>query len=443
MKKLLLLILAAILIPASIWAVGTKHFGTVDPSTAAYGVTWDEDNTSPTLTRTGALASFNTAASPGDANLPIQAAMRRVILNDAGVVQYYLCSTDSTKKEDCTTASVLDGTDGQVMVQIAKFYYKYSYVASTNVHSWSISAVQIAGFEPHPAFYKDGAWVDYRYIGAYEGVGWDNSASAYIDHGNVAATGWSGTTIDTANDKLSSVSGKNPITDETRDEFRSIALNRGAGWRQLDFYLASAVQLLYLVEYASFYNQDVIGEGRTQLTDGTWEKGSYIKETGNSNSDGNATNNVEYAGDADDVGAEDAYMTYRGIENFYGNIWKWVDGFNINGNIPYVSNTETDFADDTTTNYTQLTDTGGSGITLHNVDGYPTTLEQTRGGFLPSAVGGSSSTYITDYYYQNTGWRVALLGGNAAYAAIAGVFCWALNNASSAGSVGIGSRVCF
>ncbi|MBW2342495.1 MAG: hypothetical protein JRF53_00520 [Deltaproteobacteria bacterium] len=424
-------------------AVTPEGLGYAMAGLLAYGVSWDEDNSSPTLTRTGALAGIAAASSPGNVCLPVQAAMRRCILSDAGVVQYYLCATDSTDKEDCSTASVLDGTDGQVMVEIPKFYYKYSYVAATNVHSWSISGVALPGYEPHPAFYKDGAWVDYRYIGAYEGVGWDDSASAYIDHGNTAATGWSGGTIDTVNDILGSVSGKNPITDETRAEFRAIALNRGAGWRQLDFYLNSAIQLLYLVEYASFYSQDVIGEGRTQLSSGTWVNGSYISEGGLSNGDGNGTNNAEYSGDADDVGAEDAYMTYRGIENFYGNIYQWIDGININNNIPYVSNTETDFADDTTTAYSQLLDTGGSGITLHNGDGYQTTLEQTKGGFLPSAVGGSSSTYITDYYYQSTGWRVVSFGGSAAYGSYAGAFCVVAHAASSDDVVHFGGRLCF
>ena len=115
----------------------------------------------------------------------------------------------------------------------------------------------------------------------------------------------------------------------------------------------------------------------------------------------------------------------------------------FNDNIPYVSNTETDFADDTDTNYTRLTDTGGSGITLHNADGYQTTLEQTKGGFLPSAVGGSSNEYITDYYYQAAGWCVARLGGSASNGDTAGFFCWYLNLASDSDNVAIGSRLAY
>lgn len=410
-----------------------------------YGVLWDESNSSPTLTRVGQGKTSAAAAKMSNSLMIVQALMQRVILNDGGVVQYYLCATDSTKKVDCSTASNLDGSDGQVMLEIPQFWLKYSY-SGTN-HTWIISKEQFSGASALEAFYKNGAWVDFRYIGAYEGVGYDNSTSAYFDGddaGNSPTTNWpGGTAIDTANDLLASVTGWAPLMNEKRDEFRSIAANRGSGWRQQDFYLVSAIQLLYLVEYASFYSQSVIGPGRTQLTGGTWAKGSNIKEGGNSNGDGNATNAVAYSGDADDAGAEAAYMTYRGVENFFGNIWGWVDGFNINGNIPYVSNTDTDFADNTGANYTRLEDTSGSGITLHNADGYQTTLEQTKSGFLPSAVGGDSNTYITDNYYQNTDWRVAMFGGHATNGDNAGFFDWNLNSTVFDDYIRFGARLAY
>ncbi|KKK77816.1 hypothetical protein LCGC14_2849790, partial [marine sediment metagenome] len=291
----------------------------------SYGVAWNQTNSNPSLARFGNLAGFPAGISPGNTKLPIHSLIRRCILNDSGNVVYYLDALDSTQKE-LGGASNLDGSDGQVMVEIPKFYYKYAYNA--NIHTWEISLTQLDDYILHPAFLKNNVEVDYRYIGAYEGVGYDYSVSDYIDHANVAATGWSGTTIDTSNDILSSVNNKNPITDHTRSEFRLIAANRGTGWRQLDFYLLSAIQLLYLIEYAHFNSQNSIGPGRVGLSNGTWVNGSYISEGGLSNSDGNRSNSVSYSGDADNAEAEFVYMTYRGIENFFGNIWKWVDGIN-------------------------------------------------------------------------------------------------------------------
>jgi len=390
------------------------------------GVSWDES--ADTYARLGSITDIATGQSAGDSRLIIQSAMRRCVLNDAGEVVYYLDASDSDLTE-FGVASDLTGTDGQVMVEIPKFYYKYSYSGTT--HSWSVSPIRLPGYNLHPAFYKNGAEVDYRYIGAYEGIGWDNGTTAYIDCGTAAANNWAGGAIDLANDKLGSVSGFAPMMDETRAEFRTIASNRGTGWRQQDFDLTSAIQLLYLVEYADFNSQSMIGMGRTELSGGSWTKDSYIGVTGKSNADGNGTGNVG-------GNSNNAYMSYRGIENFFGNIWKWVDGININDNVPYVSNDDANWADDTATDYTAL------GVTLHNGNGYQGTLEQINRGFLPASLtGGSASAKITDYYWQAAGWRVFFLGGSAYSGSYAGVFSASAYHASSYDDVAIGGRVCF
>lgn len=504
MKKLLLsILLVAFAIPGIAYAVSLP--------VEYYGCSFDESTSSPTCVRTGSLKGVAAASKPDDSILPIQAAMRRCILSDAGAVVYYLNATDSTKKQD-GGASVLTGADGQVMVEIPKFYYRYGY--SGTIHTWDISLQPLSGFILHPAFNKDGAVVDYRYIGVYEGVLYDTSESKYVnglylptsasykmtftnaddkiqsdtlthpftnlevgvdkivvsvsdtndgtynivtkgdDYITIGAGGTltneanSEVTIQvqrdwtaTSGDKLSSVSGKAPMNYGTRANFREVALNRGVGWRQLDYDLASAIQLLYLVEYASFYSQSMIGAGLTDWAAGwsVWNNYNPIETTGNSNSDGNVTANNS-AGDA----TAGSYMSYRGIENFYGHIWKWVDGININGGIPYVSNTETDFADDTATAYTRLEDTGGSGITLpQGTNHYQVTLEQIARGFMPASVTGSSSTYICDYYWQAANWRVVLRGASAYFAGQAGVFALSAHYAISYLSQYIGGSLCY
>jgi len=120
---------------------GTDYFpiavGSIPQSAIAntYGLSWNES--ADTYVRTGSLAGRPTSQTLAAALLPIQAAMRRCVLNDAGEVQYYLGATDSTKREDGVIASDLTGTDGQVMVQIPAFYYKYGYSGTT--HTWEIS----------------------------------------------------------------------------------------------------------------------------------------------------------------------------------------------------------------------------------------------------------------------------------------------------------------
>ena len=462
----------------------------------AYGITWDES--ADAYTRIGQGKSCAVGVKLPDNLMALQSRMKSCLLNDAGAVQYYTSPTDRTLKAD-GTPSVLTGADGQVMVEVPLGWLKYWYSGTT--HNYLISKEQFNGAARLDAFYKNGVWVANRYLGAYEGVLYDVSASIYTDGIYQTAVSCvfanadssltiasrtgvfskltvgdklvvSGTTnnngtktvaslvsatkvtiseavVDetaaatvvqtekdwtaTTGDKLCSISGKAPINYGTRANFRAVAKNRGTGWRQEDYDLASAIQLLYLVEYASFYSQSMIGAGLTDWSSVWLGYNDYnpINNTGLSNAKGNTTFNLSNGN-----GVVGSYMTYRGIENWYGHLWKWVDGININSNVPYVTNTQP-FADDTATNYTAL------GITLINADGWQATLSQQSRGFLPLTVGASSLTKITDYYYQAAGWRVVWLGGGASGGANAGAFYLGANYASGAADRSVSGRLSY
>gem|GEM_PF-644837 len=350
--------------------------------------------------------------------------IRRCTLWDNGTVNYYLNAMNSSLKATGGLAN-LTGGDGQVMVEIPKFYMRHAFTGST--HDWEISRFNTTGFTVHNAFLKNGAEVDYRYIGAYEGSMWDQSEGAMVPSDSI------NTSMYAPGDKLCSYSGEFPKTNENRSEFRAMAAQRGAGWRQQDFDLISAVQLLYLIEYANFSSQSMIGMGRTERSVGcSWVANNCTGQCGKSNGDGDGTNSV--GGNSDN-----AYMTYRGIENFYGNVWGWVDGINIDTNVVYVCNNDAHWADGTILNYTNL------GVTLPAGHGYQVTLENIDRGFLPASVGGSSSTYVCDSYYGNngTGWRVVHLGGNANDAAFAGAFCVYAYSDASVSTGGIGGRLAY
>jgi len=284
----------------------------------------------------------------------------------------------------------------------------------------------VAGFNLHPAFVKDGVAVSHRYVGAYTACYYDDSDSAYESGLNEDAH-----TVDTNDDILASVKGVYPIVGVTRNECRLLAANRGAGWRQLDYALWCAINLLYLIEYQTFYSQDELGDGNTN--------GTYVAS---SSSQSDSPHTIAGAGDAWGNGSTDgtqpsagakpgtAYMKYRGIENWFGNAWQWVDGINLNVNATgdvYVSNTTADFADNTDTNYTLIAsdwDTSGSDwqTDLSDIDDYFISNESS---------GGSSSTYITDYNYNSTGAnRVVRVGGDASNSATAGSFAFTGSSAS-------------
>ncbi len=392
----------------------------------AYGITWDESL--DTYGRLGLnLAGRQLGVKPPDDVMPVHASMRRCLVSDAGTVNYYLFPTNSNLKADGVTASILTGADGQVMVEIPKFYFKYT--STGNVHSWEVSTVLAAGFEVHPMFVRGAIEDDYVYVGAYEGVLFDVSGGVYTD-GNASQV------KEFTNDKLSSVSGFFPVTSGTRANFRKIASNRGTDWTLETFAIRSGIQLLYLIEYGSFNSQSAIGAGITKVTDWAAYNGYYpIAKTGNANSSGDVTGNT--AGSASGATESTKYMTYRGIENFYGNIWKWLDGLNVLERRCWINNTPSQLADDTTANYFDI------GASCPSASGYQSALIKVKNGFLPSASTGSSSTKITDYYWQNTGYRAAITGGSAHVDIDGGCFCLLLDYVAASVNALIGGRLCY
>ena len=389
-------------------------------------------------------ATNSPAAVAGGPSTPvitnIHRRMRRCLLADNGTVNYYLDATDSTLKEDGSSA-VLTGADGQVMVEIPMFYVKRS--VNGTVTTWAIADVPLEGFELHPAFVKDGKVVPFRYIGAYDACYWDATDSTYKSGLNLDNLSGS---LDLAADKLSSVSGVYPIVGVLRSDCRSLAANRGTGWRQLDFALWSAVQLLYLVENQSFYSQNITGAGNTNVTN-AYSIASSSNQTdsphsvaGKSNSLGNASTNTTTG--AESASRDTAFMSFRGVENMYGNCWNWADGINVNvganGNV-HVTNNRADFADNTSTNM-QLVST-----TAPTTSNYVSAIAAIDNYFIASSVsGGSASTYLTDYWYGSTSSnRGVRIGGSADVGAVAGAFVVVASGGSSSRIRTVGARLAF
>jgi hypothetical protein len=405
------------------------------------------------LSFTGPVASFawkSNQTAPGGIFVPMpitltkaHLGMRRCLLLDNGTVNYYLDPLDSTKKAD-GTASVLTGADGQVMVEIPKFYTRR--VTEGTITTWYVADTELPGYAVHPAFIKDGVEVNYRYYGAYDACVYDVSAEAYISglnwDNNSGANGVGVDVTASTGDVLASVSGIYPMAGLTRAEFRTLAANRGSAWRQLDFTLWSAVQMLYLTEFQTLFSQNTLGAGNTNgsyLTASGSQTDSPHTIAGASNFMGNkSTNSVTGAGINLKPGT--SFMCYRGIENFFGNCWNWADGINVNvttnGNV-HVTNNRADFADDTSTNMTLISTTaptaGGFISAVAAIDNY----------FIPTSVsGGSATTYLTDQWFGSTSSnRVVRVGGAADAGASAGAFCVDASAAASGRSRFVGARL--
>ncbi|MEI7726934.1 MAG: hypothetical protein WCK09_17625 [Bacteroidota bacterium] len=473
-----------------------------DENVYAQGLRWNQNL--DTYTRLGSIASAVKGASPGDGALPVQSKMKGCLLLDNGTVNYYLQEDDWTKKSD-GTGSTLTGADGQVMVEIPKFYQKYVYL--NNTVEWWISLYPLSGYTVHPAFLINGVEKPYLYYSAYEGVLYDVSATSYkngiylpahsvtfaaadsslttaaytnpytsLAVGDIIVV--SGTTNNnatfvvktigdtkikvttvptnetaantviqtqrdytaTTGDKLSSVSGKVPLTYFTRSQSRTLVKNHGLGWHQVGYDEQNALELLILIEYGTFYIQNIaeVGPGITGTSNwAAYNNYNPFAPTGNGNVVGNLS--ADNAGAAACATDKTKYSKYRGIENLYGHVWKWTDGINVNANVPYVTSNWANWADDTAVGY------DATGVTLANADGYQNTLVNSSRVMLPATVGGtaSASLKITDYYYQSTGWRVALFGGSAHYGGSAGPWFWDLLNVSGYAYQYVAARVAF
>lgn len=398
-----------------------------------------------------ANAQGKSAGADFDQFLPF-GGRKRCILDDTGAVLKYYGDT----------GYVEDGSLGQVMVEQPKFYYKVVPLKldknTTSAGSkgfkirkanYFISATPHVGFKVHPAFVKpDGTERDFYYIGAYEACIYDVSASAYIlDDAQVA---------DFANDKLSSIADVRPISglsqDLTRPNVELLAQHRGSNWHGMYTQIAMAEFLLMFVEGAGNL-QNVFGLGVTSQSDNSsYNCAGYTGSTASlGNASGQATSTKDYTGTEQTANGRRAF-SYRGCENEYGNIWKFVYGMNIWGNgtmdggEPYVCLNPANFAESQNSgNYE------GVGFTVTNANGYINALaygdEKYDWMLMPNEVGngGDSNLPVGDYDYVTVNlndYRIARLGGGWNNGVLAGLY-WNLSSSVGYRSRYISARLVF
>lgn len=355
-----------------------------------------------------------------------------------------------TLGEDDSAVTYPVGTIVQTMVKQPRFYYKVVPLKMDKISGgkgyhlrkarYFISMSPRPGFKIHPAFMVNGVEQDYIYVSAYEGTLYDVSASAYIlDDAQVADF-----TASTG-DKLCSIANAKPASGLTQNFTRRncgvLAENRGTGWTQAFAATISATQMLFLIEYASFNTQAKIGNGNVSKTDDGSTNMSEL--TG-------ATANLGNASGAVTNGNNINIVTYRGEENLWGNIWKWIDGLNIysNGNSTNNSVFVADHSFVESKNNDHYKD---AGFVLPPNDGYVNAFgysEEFDWLFLPSEVGNGASTGVPvgDYYWQSTasaGYRVAQLGARWNYGSAAGGFLWHVGDAPSSRDRSIGGRLAY
>lgn len=357
-----------------------------------------------------------------------------------------------------------DGSMGQVMVYQPKFYYLVCPVEYDPIDTgigyhlrkanYYVSEKPRAGFRLHPAFYDaSGNEIDYFLTSAYEGSIYDASASAYLLNDEQV--------MNTGEDKFSSIAGARPASGSsqnlTRPNIEAMAQNRGTNWHGDLIKQVSAEQMLMIIEMGMMNLQTAIAQGVVSLpwTTGSDTTSSYAAATGSTASLGNGTGRAEktttYEGGVAKEYTVDGKTSvcWRGKENFWGNIWKFVYGINIWGNgkmgggQPYICS---DFS------FAESKNSGNyepAGFTVTNVNGYISAMGYSTACdwlFIASECLGNSSLPVGDYTYITinlNGYRIARLGGGWNYGGGAGGFYWVLYDGVGYRSRIIGGRLVY
>ena len=375
------------------------------------------------------------------------------VADDGSIVAWY---GDADYKED--------GSMGQVMVYQPKFYYLVCPVEYDPIDTgigyhlrkanYYVSEKPRAGFRLHPTFYDaSGNEIDYFLTSAYEGSIYDASASAYLLNDEQV--------MNTGEDKFSSIAGARPASGSsqnlTRPNIEAMAQNRGTNWHGDLIKQVSAEQMLMLIEMGMMNLQTAIAQGIVSLpwTTGSDTTSSYAAATGSTASLGNGTGRAEktttYEGGVAKEYTVDGKTSvcWRGKENFWGNIWKFVYGINIWGNgkmgggQPYICS---DFS------FAESKNSGNyepAGFTVTNANGYISAMGYSTACdwlFIASECLGNSSLPVGDYTYITVnlnGYRITPLGGGWSNGGDAGGFYWYLYNGVGGRYRNIGGRLVY
>ena len=308
-----------------------------------------------------------------------------------GLVVGYLNPNDFTKFVDGTSADITSGNAGDVMIEFPRMGLNISTDAN-DVITVSMTNNPNSSEFSYLAHTRGNVNKDYFYMGAYDGY-YDGS-------------------------KLRSLSGKYPVVSQTIGTFRTYAHNNGIGYEQQLFYQTLFIQCLYLLKYKNLNSQEALGMGCVDV--GSAQTSGY-----------NNTNGMCYG-----TTSKLVPMKLFGIENFWGNIYKWLDG--ICTDVNYNILTATDNFNDSGSGYNSYSSGTAS------VSGYMVKAQgSTEKGFvLKSSSGGSSSTYYSDFAALNSS-RVCYFGGYWIDSLIAGAFALYLSVSASYAFASIGARLMY
>lgn len=230
---------------------------------------------------------------------------------------------------------------------------------------------------------------------------------------------------------LRSLSGKTPTTDITIGTARTYAHNHGSGYEQSAFYQLLFRQCAYVMKFGSLNSQSTVGKGLVSA--------SAKVNTGGANA---------YGMDCEIISAtHPSYMTdgqhqvkCLGVEDFWGNVFEWIDGLVTDSSSPINILTNTDNFQDDGMGAGYMT--SSSGVTSETNAYMKEPQGNTETGFTFKVSGGSSTTYFTDSAYFGGGF-VACSGGDWVCGSFAGTFFLYVGVSTSQSLASVSARLMY
>lgn len=357
----------------------------------------------------------------------------------------------------------------QTMVYQPKFYYRVVPLKTDKIENgigyhirkanYYVSDTPKAGFKLHPAFYdENGKEIEYILYSAFEGA----YAVHYFSEAQQAelfndAAGIS-SEINMEEDCILSVSGAKPVTGMqktlTRQNAETLCRNFGVGWHCETIKTLSANQLLMMIEYGTMNLQNAIGKGIVNADNVSGK--NCAGYTGATNTLGNETGTAEETSFKTDSSTPEIHysengktaVSYRGIENPWGNIWKWTQGINLgksmsSGQSMVYAADDFDFKENC---YDENYRFAGFTVQNQTVAGYISAMgygnEEYDWMFMPTEINGNSNLPVGDNCYLGSS-GVLRSGAHWAENTGAGAFCTSYRYSATYKSVATGCRTVY
>lgn len=381
----------------------------------AFGFRIDTTNSNPStaVTYIGKNASYTPASmdfttgtlnygSWGDAFFQ----PRPVMLKYDGTVDYELDHNDFTKKLDGSASDVSNTSyGGNCMIAFPQVWMKFE--TNGNYQDVYIASEQLdSNYRCYTHINKNGVMLDEIFVMAYEPSNISNKLRSLADQTICIST--AGTTM------------------------RTNAQANGTSWDFMDLGTVQMIQMLFILMFKTLNSQEAAGAGIVKGNNNTYKTGGATKDKG-----------MFYAltNDATTSGVAVTPIKVFGIENLWGNRYKWINGLMMHVGTGTLYYKLCDYTTDGTTvtgynpNNTADAITGmkskvlGTSSKTYYKLGMPSTSDGLMWDW--SSSGGSNSTYYCDgmYFTMSTNasytnnYCPARFGGTYGNGAAAGLFC--------------------